>query len=156
MKEGDERVRLSVVNVVLIVTLVFGAAVGSAYLIYRTFTADLVVADAAESSVTTTLPSTMGPTVPLGSFIVNLAEGNRYLRSEIVIELTEQQSAKEIKERMPQVRDSVIGVLRQFSVEELSSPEGDRSIKQEIIDALSPILSRGRVSGVYFTSWVIQ
>lgn len=148
--------RLSVLNVILIVTLVFGAAIGSAFLIYKTFTSDDEVVGAAAERTSPTLSDTLGPTVELAPFTVNLAGGNRYLRSEIVLELTERQSAEEIGERLPQVRDSILSVLRRFSADQLSSPDADGQVKDEIRAALNPLLSKGRVSGVYFTSWVIQ
>jgi len=147
-------VRLSVLNVILIVTLVFGAAVTSAYLIYRALSADEKAESASRPALLSVQP--IGPTVDLGTFTVNLAEGNRYLRSEIVIEVTERQSAQEIEARMPQVRDSVIAIIRKYSAEELSNPDSDRPLKDEIAEALTGLLTRGRVVGVYFTSWVIQ
>ena len=135
--------------------MVFGAALGSAFFIYKALTVDDVAQSAAASGHDAIL-DVMGPTVDLGPFAVNLLGGHRYLRSEIVLELTERGSAKEIEDRLPQVRDAVLYVLRGFTVDDLSSPQSDAAVKEAIIDALNPLLSRGRVSGVYFTSWVIQ
>lgn len=146
--------RLSALHVVLIVVMVFGAALGSAFFIYKALTADEVVQ--AERAVSDAMLDVMGPTVDLGTFTVNLLGGNRYLRSEIVVELTERGSAQEIQDKLPQVRDAVLYILRGFSAEDLASPDGDAAVKEAIIEALNPLLSRGRVSGVYFTSWVIQ
>lgn len=150
--------RLSVVNIVLVVALVFGAAVGSAYLIYWAFTKDTTAAAVVDGPVLNLAQTAdpMGPTVALGSFTVNLAGGNRYLRTEIVIELTERHSVKEIENRTPQVRDSIIAVIRQYSSNELSAPGGDLRLKESIAEALNPLLTRGRVTGVFFTSWVVQ
>lgn len=147
--------RLSALHVVLIVVMVFGAALGSAFFIYKALTADEVAHSAERLGVDAAFDA-MGPTVDLGTFTVNLLGGNRYLRSEIVVELTERGSAREIEERLPQVRDAVLLVLRGFSAEDLASPESDAAVKEAITDALNPLLTRGKVSGVYFTSWVIQ
>lgn len=150
--------RLSVLNIILIVTLVFGAAVGSAYLIYWAFTKDTISAALADGTMVEKPPVSgpMGPTIGLGTFTVNLAGGNRYLRSEIVLEMTERNSVQEIENRKPQVLDTINAVIRTFSSEELFAPGGDLRLKEGIVEALNPLLTRGRVTGVYFTSWVVQ
>lgn len=151
--------RLTAVNVILVVTLVFGAAVGSAYVIYSALTKDARVAASVDTDYANSIvidAQRPGPTLELGAFTVNLAGGNRYLRTEIVLELTERQSVKELEERFPQVRDHVNAVIRSFSANELFEPGGDARLKQQIIETLNPLLSRGRVTGVYFTTWVVQ
>lgn len=147
--------RLSFTNVLLIIVLVVGAAVGSAYLIYAAFSKDSpAMANQEIDEKSGTNP--IGPTLSLGTVTVNLADGNQYLRAEIVLELTERHSLQEIEQRMPQVLDRVNEQIRKYSADDLSSPGGDAPLKEDIRKSINPLLSRGQVADVYFTSRVIQ
>jgi flagellar FliL protein len=97
--------------------------------------------------------------VPLNEdIIVNLAEerGRRFLKVNAVIELDKAKTAEELELRLPQVRDLIIGILRQKTVEKISEKEGINQVRSEIITGINTCLSAGEVINLYFTNFVIQ
>lgn len=100
-----------------------------------------------------------GILVPLsGEIIVNLAEagGRRYLKVNAALEVDSEKTAVEVGLRMAQIRDLIIVILRQKTVEKISEKEGIDKVRSEIIAGINRCLSEGRVSNLYFTDFVVQ
>lgn len=100
-----------------------------------------------------------GVLVPLNEdIIVNLAEerGRRFLKVNAVIEVDKAKTAEELEIRLPQVRDLIIVILRQKTVEKISEKEGINQVRSEIITGINTCLSAGEVTNLYFTNFVIQ
>lgn len=100
-----------------------------------------------------------GITVPLGEeIIVNLAgsRGRRYLKINAVFEVDSEKTVEEIGLRNPQIRDLIIGILRQMTVEKISEKEGIEQVRSEIITGINNRLSEGKVTNIYFTDFVVQ
>ncbi|MBI5178362.1 MAG: flagellar basal body-associated FliL family protein [Nitrospinae bacterium] len=100
----------------------------------------------------------LGVFVSLEPFIVNLAseEGKRYLKVAIQLELGKAESAQEVTNRMPQIKDAVITVLSSKSSEELLTIEGKFKLKEQILTRINNLLTSGVVKNVFFVEFVIQ
>ncbi len=101
---------------------------------------------------------TIKPMFPLQSFVVNLADknGKRYLRSTIELEMSESDLKEEIEQRLPKVRDTILMVLPLKSSDELKSHEGKIALRDEIMEKINSFLTKGTITNVYFTEFVIQ
>ncbi|MCD6569297.1 MAG: flagellar basal body-associated FliL family protein [Deltaproteobacteria bacterium] len=100
----------------------------------------------------------IGPIKDLDTFIVNLtdAQGTRYLKVTIRLEMSSELLATEIDEKMAQVRDEIIMLLSSKSFDDISTIAGKRALKREIINGVNKYLSTGQVLRVYFSEFVIQ
>lgn len=96
--------------------------------------------------------------VSLPTFIVNLADplGRRYLKLAIDVEVVDQQTARELADSEPKVRDAIILLLSSKTFEDLSTIENKIELKKEIVERLNQIVGAGKVLRVYFTDMVIQ
>jgi flagellar FliL protein len=112
----------------------------------------------------------LGPTVPIEpEFIVNIASETgeeHYLKVKITLELRPLPGAKkgeeggpavkEITKRIPQIRDTVITVLRSETKEKIDQKEGKDLIRSEIIKSINKYLISGVIKNVFFQDFVVQ
>ena len=97
-----------------------------------------------------------GITVPLGSFTTDLRDNNRRIaRVELVVEVENKKAVDQIEERMIQLQDKIITVLRSKSADELKGNEGKDSLTQELKEGLEEFLSY-RIVNVYFNEFIVQ
>lgn len=103
----------------------------------------------------------LGPTLAVDDFVVNLAPGPgaivHYVRMGVVIEGDRPAVVDELRRREPQVRDTIIGIVRSRRFDQLTTSDGVESVRRELVEALQRLAgSKGRVVNVYFTDFVIQ
>jgi len=115
------------------------------------------VEEAEEEAEEAILPK-LGPMYPLDTFIVNLADkgGNRYLRITVNLELKDDMVHKELDERIPQIRDSILLILPNKSVDDLQNNEGKAALRNEIFERLNTMFPAGDITNIYFTECVMQ
>ncbi|BDU50114.1 flagellar basal body-associated FliL family protein [Haliovirga abyssi] len=104
-----------------------------------------------------------GPIVDFGGFTVNLNEKEtRYLVCKIQFEIdpTGKDKGKngqlEVPEKLVILQDRVLTILRSKSIMDLAQDPSLKNLKKEIINAVNKVLEKSKISGVYFTSWIIQ
>ena len=146
----SERGDISVKAVIGIALLMIIVAAGTSYLFMNIFM-DSSGGEAPE------MRRQPGPTYDLGGFIVNLsgARGYQIIQADIVVEVRSDETKDDLERRTPQVRDTIIRILRRQSVEDLAEPEID-SLKEEIKERLNEVLSEGEILEVWFTRLVVQ
>ncbi|SJZ64344.1 flagellar basal body-associated FliL family protein [Selenihalanaerobacter shriftii] len=98
----------------------------------------------------------LGPTYKVGDFVVNLANGQRYIRLNLVLEVSNEDIIEELKKRNPQVRDAVISILRNKQQNDIKTKAGTRDLREEIRRELDKLVSEGNISNVFFTEFVVQ
>lgn len=100
----------------------------------------------------------IGPIHSLDTFIVNLADegGNRYLRTTMKLELTDDRSVHFAQERLPMIRDAVLMTLPTKKYGDINTVEGKKALRDELIAKLNAIMLPGSISNIYFTEFVIQ
>ena len=99
----------------------------------------------------------MGPTLPIGEFVVNLKGdgGYRYIQTSIVVEASNEKILGELDKREPVVRDTIISILSQKRISDIED-NGKEIIKNQIRVALNDILHGGEIESVMFTQFVVQ
>ncbi len=100
----------------------------------------------------------LGTLFSLETFIVNLADegGKRYLRVTMDLELSDGTIEGELKQRLPQVRDSILMVLPSKRYADIRTMEGKVGLRNEIIANLNGLFGRESITSIYFTEFVIQ
>jgi len=100
-------------------------------------------------------------TVPLEEFLINLDSGTSIKKSFLKIELTLHSSKEGAGEKLTanvaQIRDSVIGVLRNKTEETVFKEEDNKLlIKQELIEAINTKMDEELVDAIFITNIVTQ
>ena len=97
-------------------------------------------------------------TYEMDSFIVNLLgrEGKRYLKTTIELEVENDDIKKELAQRNPQLRDTILLLLTSKSFEDISMPEGKLRLKNELIARINQSLPDAGIRTLYFTEFVVQ
>lgn len=95
---------------------------------------------------------------PLDTFIVNLVDQNRtrYLKVTVQLELDRQETAEEVKAKIPQIRDALIILLSSKSIDEIATSEGKYQVRDEIMARVKQFVTKGKVTAAYFTDFVVQ
>jgi flagellar FliL protein len=96
---------------------------------------------------------------PLEHFIVNVNDESgdiRYLKIEIKLELGNSTMEQEVENRIPKIRDSIVTILTNKSVADVSDTNGKLRLKEEIKARINTFLTLGKVEEVYFTDFIIQ
>lgn len=100
-----------------------------------------------------------GKLLKLDGFTANLAQGDgprRFIRLNIFLKFTANSDEQEYTSRVPQIRDSVIGILNSKRPEDLMALEGKNFLKNEIKSAINGFLINGDVIDVYYVSFQIN
>jgi flagellar FliL protein len=95
---------------------------------------------------------------PLDSIVVNLMgnEGERYLKTTIQLEISNENCISELDSLKPEITDSLLDLLSSRKYEEIADFEGKQRLRDEIAIRLNNYLSKGQVTKVYFTEFIIQ
>lgn len=98
------------------------------------------------------------PLLRLDTFIVNLADqdASRYLRITLELELMDEVTLQEIEKRMAPVRDAILGILPTKKAQEIISAEGKQALKNQLMEAINKVLTKGKITNIYYTEFVIQ
>lgn len=95
---------------------------------------------------------------PMEAFIVNIADagGERYLRLVVQIELSEPGAVAELEQIKPRLRDSILDLLTPKTYKELMDLAGKQRLREDIAGRVNNALTKGKVTRVYFTEFVVQ
>ena len=99
-----------------------------------------------------------GPSMRLDGFIVQVraTEGDRYAHMTMEIEVGSEGDKKPFENRMPRIRDAVIGYLADRSEDELRGSEGLGQMKEALTKKVDEIVPGHRVRGLFITEFIIQ
>ena len=94
----------------------------------------------------------------LKGLVINPAgsQGNRYLAVSIVFETETPGVKQELDEKKVIVKDAVLRLLSERTVEELSDPKQRDGLKKALREEANAVLSTGEVDRLYFTEFVLQ
>lgn len=98
------------------------------------------------------------PTVTtLGSFTVNLkgSGGGRVLRLEVAVD-SEASTRDAVQGLTPQLRDSIITAVSDFTWSELEGTDGKTRLKDELLMRINGVTEPIRVDRVYLTTFVVS
>ena len=158
MSRVAEKFEIDLKVIIMAVALVIIAAVGSAYVTFLVFSRSSVEVAAVGQEEPD--KGQFGPVHQVGEFTVNLMVPQgfspRFVRTGLVVEVTDKKCIAELARRDPQVRDAVISILRTKTQEDISGAAGMEKLRQELGRAISGLLSEGSIANVYFTELVVQ
>ena len=94
----------------------------------------------------------------VGEFTANLSgpASSHYARVNINFEMSKDIDQEEMKQRQPQFRDKIISLINSKKPADLQSSEGRNYLKDEIKTVVNNFLQKGKVEGVYFSTFIIQ
>jgi flagellar FliL protein len=100
----------------------------------------------------------IGPLYSLDTMIVNLSDhgGKRYLRVTMALELSDPDAVAVIENRLPQVRDVILMILPTKSYDDVSSTDGKIALRNQMMEKINELMTKGRVNNIYFTEFVVQ
>jgi flagellar FliL protein len=95
---------------------------------------------------------------PMDAFIVNIADvaGERYLKLVAQFELSDPAVVAELEQIKPRLRDSILDLLTPKTYKELMDPAGKQRLREDIAGRVNNALTKGKVTKVYFTEFVVQ
>jgi flagellar protein FliL len=97
-------------------------------------------------------------TWPMEAFIVNIADtnGERYLKLVVQLEVSDPLVIPELEQLKPRLRDSILDLLTPKTYKDLVDLSGKQRLREDIAGRINNSLSKGKVTKVYFTDFVIQ
>lgn len=100
----------------------------------------------------------MGPLHNLDTMIVNLSDhgGKRYLRVTMALELSDPEAEIAIQNRLPQIRDAILMILPTKKYDDISTTEGKIALRNELMEKINSLMTKGKVNNIYFTEFVVQ
>lgn len=98
----------------------------------------------------------LGPTHTLQQFLVNLSGSNSYVKIKISVEVNNEKVIEEIQNRSPQIRDTIISILRAKQMKDIQGNPSSRDLREEIRTKVNKHLAKGKITNVFFTEFVIQ
>ncbi len=158
MGEEMEKKRFKInFKIIAVLFLVIILAAGTSYVAVRFFfgTANGAGEEEAENSYN---QSEIYPVFEQQNFAVKLTDEGRahYIKTSIVLAMDDAKLAKELQQRAPQIRDTIITILRNKSSSDLNHVQGTQKLKEEIKDEINSYLKDGKIVEIYFTDIVIQ
>ncbi len=154
-KKGG-KMKLIIIAVVVVLLL---AAVGvGAYLMGASGASKEVPEAGTVEAPKETAVVPVGPMVAMDDFIVNIldAEGTRYLKASMTLELGSPESVAEVEERKAQVRDAILLYLSSKTFDEIRDLQGKLQLRADLIGRINGLLKTGKVKTIYFTDFVVQ
>jgi len=100
----------------------------------------------------------IGPLYTLDTMIVNLSDhgGKRYLRVTMALELSDTESIATIESRLPQIRDAVLMILPTKTYDDVSTTDGKIALRNQVMEKINALMTKGHVNNIYFTEFVVQ
>lgn len=89
-------------------------------------------------------------------FITNVVDSKCLIKTDIIIEISDEATNKYLTANPVKVRDAVIRVLRAKSYDEIIQPDVQDKIEKEVIDALTSQYQLEGIDNIYFNEFVVQ
>ncbi len=157
-EKGSQSKKLMLI--IIIISVVFMGIMGAGFYVLwnKVVPPDTEVQLDPEQSEEDKEDNTIRPVHSLTTFVVNLADrgGSRFLRTTLDLELTDEATVEEVKQRLPQIRNAVLMILPSKTSKGVKTTEGKTALRDEIMEKLNSFLKNGSVTNIYFTEFVIQ
>ena len=99
-----------------------------------------------------------GPVMELDPFLLNLADRDeiRFLKVSIKLELDRPEEKTDFQNKVPAIRYALLVLLSSKESQLLRTVNGKRRIREEIMTRVNGVMSKGKISNVFFTDFIIQ
>ena len=140
---GGGKGKLIIIILAVVILLVVGA--GAAW--FFIFSGDKAEEAPKEEEITQSVPGAGEPLkdpkfMSLGTYIANLQDGRRYLKTSISLMLSEDKAVEYLNARIVQVKDIVLTELQSLSIEKTKDPESKEGLKNKLITEISKLFPR--------------
>jgi len=100
----------------------------------------------------------LGPIYAINPFVINLAGsgGKRFLRVKMDLELKNQTTFDKMQAQHSQVKDKLLTILSSKTFQDINTVEGKSDLRAEIAATMDTLFSKGAVTNVYFTEFVVE
>ena len=100
----------------------------------------------------------LGPMVKLKPLIVNLNDegGSRYVKTSIVLEITQKENVQEFETFTPSIMDMIISILCDKKLADLKTPQFKEGFKKEVIEKSHQMLGAQKIRNIYFDEFIFQ
>lgn len=92
----------------------------------------------------------------LDEMYTNIKDSNNILKINITVEYTDSKLVEALNKNNSKITNSILELLRNKTLEELSGREGQQNARKDIQDAIIEITKSNKISNVYFTEFIIQ
>ncbi|MBF0288710.1 MAG: flagellar basal body-associated FliL family protein [SAR324 cluster bacterium] len=80
--------------------------------------------------------------LPLGTYIANLKDGRRYLKTSMTLMLSEVAAMEYLAIRLALIKDIVLAELQNMTVEDTKNPAQKNALKQKLITEINKLFPR--------------
>lgn len=100
----------------------------------------------------------IGKLVPLETFLVNVSgsRGRKLVKINMELELTNSEVQEEVEKIKPKIRDYIIIIVSSKTFAEISTKEGKDALREEIKNQINLFLTKGQITKVYFTEFILN
>jgi len=140
--EGGGKLKLIIIGVVLLLLIGGGIAVAMIFLNSESSDEGGAATTAAPQTAERQSSGVIENPVflPIGTFIVNLADGRRYLKTNLELMLTEDSVKLYLEARLSEVKDLIISELQTLNTEQLRDPSEREQLKQRLLSKVESLL----------------
>lgn len=137
-----------IIFVSIIVAVIAAGGVGGYFIFFKTGASKTAVVQ----------QPTVVATWPMDAFIVNISDGSsdRYLKLVLQLEVSDATVIPELDQIKPKLRDIILDLLTSKTYKELMDLPGKQRLREDIAGRINNILTKGKVTKVYFTDFVVQ
>lgn len=148
--KSNKNILLIVVIILLAVAVVGGGAFAGYYL--GTKNVPVIQNSSSKEGITEAA-------FDIEELVLNLSDENskRFLKVKLVLAYDSKNKdlPKELEAKKMAVKDAIISVVRAKKSADLS-PKGSEDLKAEILNRVNPIFSKGRLTNVYYSDFLVQ
>lgn len=100
----------------------------------------------------------IGKLVPLETFLVNISgsRGRKLVKINMELEVTNAEVQEEVEKIKPKIRDYIIIIASSKTFAEISTKEGKDALREEIKNQINLFLTKGQITKVYFTEFILN
>jgi flagellar FliL protein len=96
--------------------------------------------------------------VTLDPIVINLMDptGKRYLQIQISLEVGDKKMEDEIKEKEPIIKDIIISVIGEKTVDDVLAPNAKEEIKKELKEKINQALGEDVILNIYILQYIVE
>jgi len=100
----------------------------------------------------------IGKLVPLETFLVNISgsRGRKLVKINMELEVTNAEVQEEVEKIKPKIRDYIIIIASSKTYGEIATKEGKDALREEIKNQINLFLTKGSITKVYFTEFILN
>lgn len=92
----------------------------------------------------------------LGSFSTNLSHQRSFFKGEIVVETTDKKVFESFEKKDTELKDIIIKTIISKEPKDILNPEGQQSLRNELIEAISEVMTSDKITNLYFIDYIVQ